>query len=81
MYIIYSIFYILAVSGQECTDTVGSLSHDSSFVTQGQTFILAGYTVPCSGTVVAWEFCYRISTESATFYPGIWRITGTTGGS
>ena len=71
--------YIAAVSGQECTNTVGSLSHDSNIVAQGQTFILAGYTVPCSGTVVAWEFCYRRAAASVTFYPGIWRITGTTG--
>ena len=56
------------------------MSHDSIIVTQGQTFILAGYTIPCSGTVVAWEFCYRISSAtSVTFYPGIWRITGTSG--
>ena len=68
---------IVAISGQECTDTVGSLSHDSNIVSHGQTFILAGYTVPCNGTVVAWEFCYRISNGSVTFYPGIWRITGT----
>ena len=71
--------YTTAVSGQECTEavTVGFLNHDSNIVTQGQTFILAGYTVPCNGTVVAWEFCYRISSESVTFNPGIWRITGT----
>ena len=71
--------YTIAVSGQECTDTVtvGSLSHDNTIVTADQTFILAGYTVPCSGTVVAWEFCYQInSATSVTFYPGIWRITG-----
>ena len=43
----------IAVIGQQCTDTVGSLSHDSNIVTQGQTYILAGYTIPCSGTVVA----------------------------
>ena len=57
------------------------MSHDSNIVSQGQTFILAGYTVTCSGTVVAWEFCYRITglTTSVTFYPGIWRITGTSG--
>ena len=74
------ILYTIAVSGQECTDTVtvGSLSHDNNIVTQDQTFILAGYTVSCSGTVVAWEFCYQISgAPSVTFYPGIWRITGT----
>ena len=70
--------YTVAVSGQECTDTVGSLNHDSRIVTQDQTFILAGYTVPCSGTVVAWEFCYQISSvTSVTFYPSIWRITET----
>ena len=40
-----------------------------------KTFILTGYVIPCSGTVVAWEFCYQISdTPSVRFYPGIWRI-------
>ena len=75
---------IITVSGQECTGpvTVGSLSHDSNIIVQDQTFILAGYTVSCSGTVVAWEFCYLISGgTSVTFYPGIWRITGTIGGN
>ena len=52
------------------------MSHDNIIVTLDQTFILAGYTVPCSGTVVAWEFCYQIfGATSVTFYPGIWRIT------
>ena len=75
--------YTIAVSGQECTDTVtvGSLSHDNNIVITGQTFILAGYTVPCSGTVVAWEFCYQRSGATVTFYPGIWRITATMGGN
>ena len=71
-----------AVSGQECTDTVGFLSHDDNIVTHAHTFIFAGYTVPCNGTVVAWQFCYRIGNTSlmtVTFYPGIWRITGTMG--
>ena len=74
--------YTIAVSGQQCTDTVtvGSLSHDDNRVPLDQTFILAGYTVPCSGTVVAWEFCYQIgNVPSVTFNPGIWRITGTMG--
>ena len=71
--------YIIAVSGQECTNTVGSLSHDSNIVTPVQTFLLAGYTIPWSETLVAWEFCYRISDGVWTFYPGIWRITGTRG--
>ena len=71
-----------SVSGQECTDTVGSLSHDSNIITQDRTFILAGYTIACSGTVVGWEFCYRISSfTSVTFYPGIWKITGIRGSS
>ena len=78
----YSMLYTIAVSGQECMATVGSLSHDSNIFTQNYTFILAGYTVPCSGIVVAWEFCYRIlGATSVTFYPGIWRITGTMGGN
>ena len=47
-----------------------------------QTFILAGYTVPCDRTVVAWEFCYQIGgVTSATFDPGIWRIARTMGGN
>jgi len=30
--------------------------------------------------VVAWEFCYKLSgATSVTFYPDIWRITGTSG--
>ena len=58
-----------------CTDTVGSLSHYSSIVPQGQTFILAGYTVSCNGTMIAWEFCYRRNNAMSTFYPGIWSIT------
>ena len=61
-----------------CTDTVGSLSHDSNIITAGRKFILAGYTVSCNSTVVAWEFCYRIINSIVTFYPGIWRITGNT---
>ena len=76
--------YTIAVSGQECTDTatVGSLSHDNNLFIVGRTFILAGYKVPCSGTVVAWEFCYQISgAPSMTFYSGIWRITGTMSGN
>ena len=76
--------YTIAVSGQECTDTVtvGSLSHDNNFVALDQTFILAGYTISCSGTVVAWEFCYQITgIPSVTFYPGIWRITGKMSGN
>ena len=75
-----SYLYTTSVSSQECTRAVGSLSHNSNIVTAGQTFILAGYTVNCSGTVVAWEFCYRVlGVTSVTFYPGIWRITGANG--
>jgi len=74
--------YTIVINGQECTDvlTVGSLSHDNTIVPVGQTYILAGYIVPCNRTVVAWEFCYWIgAATSVTFYPGIWRITGTSG--
>ena len=76
----YYILYcsVIAVTSQDCTDIVGSLSHNGSDVDPDPTFILADYIVPCSGTVVAWEFCYqRSGVTSVTFYPGIWRITGT----
>ena len=54
---------------------VGSLDHNRNIVPFDSTYILAGYTLPCSGTVVAWEFCYRASNvPSVTFYPGIWRM-------
>jgi len=74
--------YTIVINGQECTDvlTVGSLSHDSITVPVHLTYILAGYTVPCNRTVVAWEFCHqRAGTGLVTFYPGIWKITGTPG--
>ena len=55
------------------------MSYDSNInvVPLDQTFILAGYTVPFDKTVVGWEFCYQRIGTIATFYPGIWRITGT----
>ena len=80
----FHFIYYTAVNGQECTDTVliGSLDHDTTIVPFDETFILAGYTIPCGGTVVAWEFCYRISHHPmVSFYPGIWRITETTTGN
>ena len=72
-------YYTITVNGEECTDAVtgGSLSHHGHILVADRTFILAGYTVPCNRTVVAWEFCYRITGSLLTFYPGIWRITST----
>jgi len=56
-------------------DAVGSLSH-GNVITADQTYILAGYTIPCNATVIAWEFCYQIrDAMPMTFYPGIWRVT------
>ena len=72
------------VSGQVCSapDTVGSLDHDEMTIGQDQTYILAGYTVQCEGIVTTWEFCYQeTGITSVTFYPSIWEITGTSGGS
>ena len=63
------------VLGQQCETTVGSLNHNSHIVNVGHTYILAGYTISCNSTVVAWEFCYRITGGTITFYPGIWRVT------
>ena len=63
-------------------DTVGSLDHDEMTISGDQTYILAGYTVWCEGIVTTWEFCYqKLNASSVTFYPGIWEITGTSGGS
>ena len=75
------LLHIVAISGKECTNTVGSLNHDSNIVSHGQTFIHDGYAVPCNDTVVAWEFCYRISSGSVIFYPGIWRVIRTSDNS
>ena len=45
-------------------------------ISEDRTYILAGYKVPSDATVVAWEFCYqKTDAASATFYPGLWRIT------
>ena len=77
-----SMLYITAVTGQECTapDTVGSLDHNGMIITADMTYILAGYTVQCKRTVTTWEFCYQVlGAQSVTFYPGIWRITGSSG--
>ena len=49
------------------------MSHDSNIVIADRTFIHAGFTAPCNGTVVAWEFCYQSIGSYVTFYPGIWR--------
>ena len=81
-YVYFSVLHLLliAVNGQECANTVatGSLDHDTFIVTFDHTFILAGYTTECGGIVVAWEFCYQISHHPmVSFYPEIWRITGT----
>ena len=76
--------YITVVSGRVCTapDTVGSLDHDGEVIAADKTYILDGYTVQCEGIVTTWEFCYqRLGVQSVTFYPGIWEITGTSGGS
>ena len=73
------LIHYTGVNGQNCTNSVGSLSHGNTLVPIQQTFILAGYIVLCNGTVVAllaWEFCYRSTGASVTFYPGIWSITG-----
>ena len=82
MYVLRYLCIHVIVTSQECTNTVivGSPNHDNKTVTPGEVFILADYTIPCTGTVVAWEFCYQInSASSATFYPGIWKITGRSG--
>jgi len=71
----FCIFYFIVVSGKNCTDTVGSLNIDSSIIIQeDSTFLLTEYIVPCTGIVIAWEFCYRVVNQnsSVSFNPGIW---------
>ena len=58
------------------------MDHDERIIDIAHTYILAGYTVQCEGIVTTWEFCYQVlGVQSVTFYPGIWEITGTSGGS
>ena len=58
---------------------MGSLVHDNIYVSSDQTFIFADrdYIMSCNGTVIAWEFCYRIQESEVplTFYPGVWMAT------
>lgn len=70
-----TLFAATVVGGQKCPDTIGSLRHNNVGIIADQTFILANreYKVTCEGTVIAWEFCYRVRNQaSATFYPSIW---------
>ena len=54
------------------------MNYDEIFANFGLTYIFPEYTVPCNGTVVAWEFCYqRNNSSSVTFYPGVWKVTET----
>lgn len=75
---IYCMYVATAVSGQKCVDTVGSLAHNRIDVPYNQTFIFTDhdYTIPCEGTVTAWEFCYKVQKIKVpvTFYPGVWMV-------
>ena len=71
---------VAVISGQNCTDTVGSLysDHKSSIIFSGRTFILADYQTSCEGNVVAWEFCYKIlerESNTASFIASVWKIS------
>ena len=63
-------------------ENVGSLNHDGIDVVVDRTFIFADqeYKIACNGTVIAWEFCYRVQEgrKSMTFYPSIWMPNETT---
>ena len=79
MIIVLYLIVSRSVCGQECTSTitVGSLKHHGSKTIDANcTYILAGYTIPCDGIVVAWEFCSHKTSDATpvTFYPGVWRI-------
>jgi len=71
---------IVVGNGEECLNPVTSNSEDYDTLNEDRTYILNGYTVPCEGVVNAWEFCYQVEDESpVTFYPGIWRLTRSSG--
>ena len=76
------VILVVVVSGQNCSNTVGSLCyHDNSEpIEQETTYILADnlYTVSCKGKVTGWKFCYRIQGKhNATFDAGVWRVNET----
>ena len=57
-------------------DTVGSTDYDRNIVDENTTYILTDneYKVDCTGSVIAWEFCFLVQGKSSlTFYPGIWK--------
>ena len=72
---------VAVISGQNCTDTVGSLYHNSksSIISPGRTFILADYQASCEGNMMAWEFCYQSlerERKTASFIASVWKIGG-----
>ena len=77
-----TVCYCTAVSGQVCTapDTTAGLRFlTGTPISSTQTYILAGYTVPCEGIVTSWEFCYQLTiVPSVEIIPGIWQRTGNT---
>ena len=86
MYAVFIQLFIMLVivSGQGCSDIVGSLNRNvnSTPITQDQTVILADrqYTVPCDGNVTAWRFCYQPFGNNGSvisFSAGVWRISKT----
>ena len=75
----YTVYYTAVSTDRVCSKTAaGSL--DYSIIDEDRTYILDGYTIPCEGVVNAWEFCYQVEGESpVTFYPGLWRLTSSSG--
>ena len=77
------VILVVVVSGQNCSNTVGSLNYhyNSEPIEQETTYILANdsYKVPCKGKVTGWKFCYRIQgKDAATFNAGVWRVINET---
>ena len=85
MYAVVTQLFIMLVivSGQSCSDTVGSLNNNtnSTAIAEIQTVILVDhqYTVPCDGKVIAWRFCYKLygNNQSVSFSAGVWKPSGT----
>ena len=81
MYAVFvQLFILVAVSDQNCSNTVGFLNYSNVIITEDRTFILDDHqhTITCKGNVIAWEFCYQIGNKNTTvsFNASVWKLTG-----
>ena len=76
MYAVFTqLFILVAVSDQDCSNTVGFLNFSNDIITEDQTFILYDHqhTISCEGNVTAWEFCYQTGNTTVSFNASVWK--------